>query len=65
MRGQFKDGTWRMKSEVQFYSGHANNECIAFNYRNKGGDYKTGVYWGGRIIIANMDINMLVLSLTI
>lgn len=47
MRGQFKDGTWRMKSEVQFYSGHANNECIAFNYRNKGGDYKTGVYWGG------------------
>lgn len=46
MRGRFSNNNYRMESAVQFYSGHANNECIAYNYNNSGGDYKTGVYYG-------------------
>lgn len=45
MRGEFKDGTSRMSSEILFFSGHANNTCVAFNHNNEGGKYKTGVYY--------------------
>lgn len=46
LRGKFKNGKYRMESAIQFYSGHANNECIAYNTNQKGGDYKTGIYYG-------------------
>lgn len=46
MRGKFSNNNYRMESAVQFYSGHANYQCIAYNYNNSGGDYKTGLYYG-------------------
>ncbi|WP_113675828.1 hypothetical protein [Vallitalea guaymasensis] len=45
LRGQWGNKTDRMSSEILFFSGHANNQCVAFNYNNEGGDYKTGVYY--------------------
>lgn len=45
MRGKFSNGNYRMESAVQFYSGHANYQCVAFNYNKLGGDYLTGVYY--------------------
>ncbi|SHH89460.1 hypothetical protein SAMN02745135_02584 [Caloranaerobacter azorensis DSM 13643] len=36
----------RMESDVLFFDGHGNYQCIAFNYKQKGGDYKTGIYYG-------------------
>lgn len=35
-----------MESEILFFSGHANTDNIAWNYKGNGGDYKTGVYMG-------------------
>ncbi|EOD00716.1 hypothetical protein [Caldisalinibacter kiritimatiensis] len=36
----------RMESEILFFSGHGNYQCVSFNYKKKGGDYKTGIYYG-------------------
>ncbi len=46
LRGKFKNGSYRMESAIQFYSGHADYSCIAYNANKKGGDYKTGIYYG-------------------
>ncbi|SHK60910.1 hypothetical protein [Paramaledivibacter caminithermalis] len=35
----------RMESEILFFSGHGNYQCVSFNYKKKG-DYKTGIYYG-------------------
>ncbi len=47
LKGTFKNGTKRMQSDILFFSGHGNNECMAFNYLEKNGKYKTGVYYKG------------------
>lgn len=36
----------RMESKILFLSGHGNYNHIAFNYKQNGGDYMTGVYYG-------------------
>lgn len=46
MRGRFTNGNYRLESAIQFYSGHANHQSVAFNHMAQGGDYKTGVYYG-------------------
>lgn len=45
MKGTFKNGTKRMQSDILFFSGHGNNECMSFNYLGNNGKYKTGVYY--------------------
>lgn len=47
IKGTFKNGIKRMQSDILFFSGHGNNECMAFNYLEQGGKYKTGVYYKG------------------
>jgi len=49
MRGAFSNGTKRMQSDVLFFSGHSNYDHMAFNYKDKGGDYKTGVYYANNL----------------
>lgn len=44
MRGNFQDGTKRIQSDILFFSGHGNTNSVVFNFKNKGGNYKTGVY---------------------
>lgn len=44
LRGNFQDGVKRIQSDILFFSGHGNADSVVFNYKNKGGDYKTGVY---------------------
>lgn len=46
MRGNFSSGTKRIQSDILFFSGHGNYDNIAFNYKGKGGEYMTGVYYG-------------------
>jgi hypothetical protein len=47
MRGDNPDtSTPRMESKILFFDGHGNSQCVAFNYKKKNGDYKTGVYYG-------------------
>lgn len=45
MRGQNPAGGRRIGSDVLFYSGHGNNQCVSFNYKGNGGEYATGVYY--------------------
>ena len=47
MRGNFQDGTKRIQSDILFFSGHGNADSVVFNFKNKGGNYKTGVYSSG------------------
>lgn len=46
MRGNFANGTKRIQSDILFFSGHGNYDNVAFNYKGKGGEYMTGVYYG-------------------
>lgn len=46
MRGKTKSGTYRLESDIQFYSGHANHQSVAYNHEGLGGEYKTGVFYG-------------------
>ncbi len=46
MRGNNPDGTRRIASDIVFLNGHANYDNIIFNYKNKSGEYATGVYIG-------------------
>ena len=44
MKGKFKNGIKRMKSDILFFSGHGNFNNVCFNYNGKGGEYATGVW---------------------
>lgn len=47
MRGDNPDTHMpRMESEILFFDGHGNSQCVAFNYKKKDGDYKTGIFYG-------------------
>ncbi len=39
-------GKPRMESKVLFFSGHGNNQSMTYNYKQQGGDNKTGIWWG-------------------
>lgn len=47
MRGNFSNGVKRIRSDILFFSGHANYNNMCFNYNGNGGNYKTGVYYKG------------------
>lgn len=44
LSGKTSYGNIRMRGDILFFSGHANNKLMSFNYHQKGGDYATGVY---------------------
>lgn len=45
MKGNFNNGTKRMKSDILFFSGHGNYNNVSFNYKGKDGNYATGVWY--------------------
>ena len=45
MKGYFDNGTKRMKSDILFFSGHGYYNNVSFNYKGKGGNYATGVWY--------------------
>lgn len=45
LTGDSPAGKPRMESRILFFAGHANNELMVWNYHNKNGDYKCGVYY--------------------
>lgn len=45
MRGNFTNGIKRMKSDVLLFSGHGNYNNVSYNYKGKGGNYATGVWY--------------------
>lgn len=45
LKGNFKNGIKRMRSDVLFFSGHGNYDHVGFNYDGKGEEYATGVYY--------------------
>lgn len=45
MKGNFTNGTKRMKSDILFFSGHGNYNNVSFNYKGKGDSYATGVWY--------------------
>ncbi|MCR5836987.1 MAG: hypothetical protein K6G88_10820 [Lachnospiraceae bacterium] len=46
MKGNAPNGRRRLGCEIVFLSGHATSTYMSFNYRNKGGDYATGIIQG-------------------
>lgn len=46
MRGKTQSGQFRLESDIQFYSGHANHQSVAYNHEGLGGEYKTGIFYG-------------------
>ncbi|MFS1518657.1 hypothetical protein V1503_19665 [Bacillus sp. SCS-151] len=54
-QGDAPDGNPRMESDILFFAGHANNELMTWNYDNKGGDYKVGVYYTNGFVSSTTD----------
>lgn len=47
LKGKYSGGSYIMSSDILFFSGHGNYDHIGFNWKQKGGDYDTGINWEG------------------